>query len=79
MEESMKKLLSISLLMLCLSFPALAGHNVAGGGYCEPCGIGECVCDGTGQQSASAKTQESNGSEILLSLFVLLMLLRYKA
>ena len=31
----MKRLVSVCLLMLCLSSPVLCGHTVAGGFYCE--------------------------------------------
>lgn len=31
----MKRLLSICLLILCLSFPALAGHTTQGGFWCN--------------------------------------------
>jgi hypothetical protein len=68
------------LLMLCLSFPAFGGHTVSGGKYCDPCGIGDCACDGTGGNRANTNQVKpsSDGSEMLLSLFVLLMLLRYR-
>jgi hypothetical protein len=77
----MKRLLSISLLMLCLSFPVFAGHTTQGGTYCEPCDNLECICDGhDGNRANSNQDKPSDfGSEMLLSLFVLLMLLRYKA
>ena len=39
----MKRLLSVCLLMLCLSIPILAGHTVAGG-WCD-CGAPGCICD----------------------------------
>jgi hypothetical protein len=77
----MKRFLSVSLLMLCFSFPAFAGHMAAGGAYCEPCDNVQCICDGHGGNRANSTQGESSdlGSEVLLSLFVLLMLLRYKA
>lgn len=31
----MKRLLSVCLLMLCLSFPVVAGHTVGGNFYCD--------------------------------------------
>jgi hypothetical protein len=67
--------------MLCLSFSVLAGHRPIGGAYCEPCDNVECICDGHGGNRAISTQGESSnlGSEVLLSLFVLLMLLRYKA
>jgi hypothetical protein len=81
MEGTMKRLLSVCLLMLCLSFPALAGHNVIGGAYCEPCDNVTCICDEQDRNRTNSTQDESSdlGSEVLLSLFVLLVLLRYKA
>jgi hypothetical protein len=76
----MKKLLSVSLLMLCLSFPVFGGHNVAGGSYCDPCDNITCICDGHNGRANSTQDESSSlGSEVMLSFFVLLMLLRYKA
>jgi hypothetical protein len=67
--------------MLCLSFPALAGHTQGGGAYCEPCDNVTCICDEQdGNRTDSTQDESTNpGSEALLSLFVLLVLLRYKA
>lgn len=76
--------------MLCLCVPALAGHTVAGG-YCE-CGAPGCICD-PGEQLMSRSnagvpddksTQDASGgfdlgSETLLVLAALLLVLRYKA
>ena len=77
----MRRLLSICLLMLCLTFPVFAGHTVTGGAYCEPCDNVECICGGHGGNRAnSSQVKPSDlGSEVMLSLIVLLMLLRYKA
>jgi predicted NBD/HSP70 family sugar kinase len=44
----MKKLLSVSLLMLCLSFPAFGGHTLGGGAACN-CGTPGCVEDYPGE------------------------------
>jgi hypothetical protein len=67
--------------MLCLSFPVFAGHAIVGGSYCEPCDNVQCICDGHGgNRTNSTQGEPSNlGSEVLLSLFVLMLLLRYKA
>ena len=54
----MKRLLSVGLLMLCLSFPALAGHTQAGGYACA-CGTAGCIEDYAGECGNSA-TQQSN-------------------
>ena len=83
----MKRLLSTCLLMLCVSLPVLAGHTVSGG-YCE-CGAPGCICD-SGEQprglesrnasdESSQETPSDSGSETLLVLAVLLLVLRYKA
>lgn len=82
----MKRLLSICLLILCVSLPALAGHTVSGG-YCD-CGAPGCICD-PGEMSLSSKASVSDessqetpsdlGSETLFVFAVLLLMLRYKA
>jgi hypothetical protein len=79
----MKRLLSVCLLMLCLSFPIFAGHTVAGG-WCE-CGAPACICDPGenpgGNRASVPKESKPNdlGTEALLILAVLLLALRYKA
>lgn len=85
----MKRLLLGGLLMLCLSFPAFGGHTVPGN-WCD-CGAAGCICDPGelpgGQSNHAApepdKTTHSTpadfGSETLLVLAVLLLMLRYKA
>jgi len=84
----MRKLLSVCLLMLCLSIPALAGHNL-GGGWCE-CGAPGCICDPgeeppVGQLAPGVPDQSSKGttvdlgSETIFILGLLLLVLRYKA
>lgn len=90
----MKRLLFVVVLMLCLSFPAFAGHTIPGD-WCQ-CGGGfaGCICDPGeqgGNQSTRSVAEDSKpdqskqdapiglGSETLLVLAVLLLLLRYKA
>lgn len=85
----MKRLLSVVLLMLCLSFPVFGGHTLPGN-WCE-CGVAGCICDPgelPGGQSSHAvpepdktthNTPTDFGSETLLVLAVLLLMLRYKA
>ena len=88
----MKKLLFVVVLMLCLSFPVLGGHNLPGN-WCE-CGEVGCICDpgeqggnrSTGNVPDDSKPNDSKqdapiglGSETLLVLAVLLLVLRYKA
>jgi len=83
MEGTMKKVLGVGLLMLCLSFPVQAGHTVAGGNFCSPCDNMECICDGMRQQSTPTNNPAQNapaeiGSGLLLGLAFLIMLLRYR-
>lgn len=85
----MKRLLSVVLLMLCLSFSVLGGHNLPGN-WCE-CGAPGCICDPgevpVGQSSHAVpkpdktthNTPTDVGSGTLLVLAVLLLMLRYKA
>ena len=78
----MKRLLAVSVLMLCLSFPALGGHSVVGGGYCDPCNNMDCICDGSDNPRTAATGNDvpkGLGSEVLLAVFGLLLLLRYRA
>jgi len=74
--------------MLCLSIPAFGGHNLPGG-WCE-CGAPGCICDpgevppgnqpNLGMPDNSIKgTPTDLGSEALLVLGLLLLMLRYKA
>ena len=83
----MKRLLFVVVLTLCLSFPAFAGHTVAGE-WCQ-CSAPGCLC-GPGEQSINPVTDGALnkpaqhrpvdvGSETLLVLAVLLLVLRYKA
>ena len=90
----MKRLLFVVVFMLCLSFPAFAGHTLPGE-WCQ-CGGGfaACICDPGeqgGNQSTRAVPDDSKadqskqdapiglGSETLLVLATLFLLLRYKA
>lgn len=84
----MRRLLSVCLLILCLSLPAMAGHTIPGM-WCE-CGSFEaCICDPgelpigqmrhTKPDKTSRGTPVDLGSESLLILGLLLLVLRYKA
>ena len=78
----MKRLLSICLLILCLSLPVIAGHTVSGG-WCE-CGSPGCICDPGetigNRVSVPAKPKPKDvGPETLLALVALILVLRYKA
>jgi len=75
--------------MLCLWLPVIAGHSVIGG-YCE-CGAPGCICD-PGETPLGSRVSEpvgvpdestqntsvDLGSETLLVLAALLLVLRYK-
>jgi len=74
--------------MLCLSVPVFAGHTI-GGGWCA-CGTdpGYCFCDpgeeprGMSNDVSDKSSQEiptDLGSETLLALAALFLVLRYKA
>lgn len=84
----MKRLFFVGVLMLCLSFPAFAGHTIPGD-WCECGSFAGCVCE-PGEQGGNRSTRSvaddskqdapiSLGSETLLVLAVLLLMLRYKA
>jgi len=84
----MKRLLFVVVLTLCLSFPVLAGHTIPGD-WCECGSFAGCICDPgerpIGQSKRSVRDDSkqgapvSLGSETLLVLAVLLLVLRYKA
>lgn len=79
----MRKLVSLCVLLLCLSLPVFAGHMVIGG-WCD-CGAPGCICDPgetpMGNLSSVPTKPKPNdlGAETLLALAVLLLALRYKA
>jgi hypothetical protein len=86
MEESMKKLLPVCLLILVLSFPIFAGHTMPGGAYCD-CGAAGCVEDYPGQcgdgyrPMAAHQTDAPNyaTAELGIAIVALLLWLRLKA
>ena len=53
----MKRLLAVLLLILCLSFPALAGHTY-GGGYACSCETPGCIEDYPGECDGNRRTQQ---------------------
>ena len=82
----MKRLLSVVVLTLCLSFPAFAGHTLPGD-WCG-CGAPGCFCESSepplGNMASVPKESSQGesidfGSETLLVLAALLLMLRYKA
>ena len=81
----MKRLLSVSLLMLCLSFPVFAGHTFGGGVYCN-CYTAGCVEDYPGECGArrSVATEQDKSptdetAELGILLVALMFWLRLKA
>jgi len=84
----MRRLLFVVVVTLCLSFPAFAGHTLPND-WCECGSFAACTCDSGEQprgQSNQSVPDESKqyapiglGSETLLVLAVLLLMLRYKA
>jgi hypothetical protein len=84
MEDMMKRLLSVFLLMLCLSLPIFAGHTVVGGAYCT-CGTPGCAEDYPGEcvrRDAATQQSDSPGDasvEVGILLVALLFWLRLKA
>jgi len=69
--------------MLCLSFPAFAGHNVIGGYACS-CGQPGCIEDYKGECDGHGATQQSSTpsdgtTELAIVLVGLLLWLRIKA
>jgi hypothetical protein len=82
----MRKLISVCLLMLCLCFPVFGGHTMPGG-WCECGSFAACICDpdelpggNRAVQDESSQDKPSDlGSETLLVLALLLLMLRYKA
>jgi len=89
----MKRLLFVVVLTLCLSFPIFAGHTIPGD-WCDCGSFAACICDAGERPLGQSKRAVPNdstpnvstqgapvslGSETLLILAVLLLLLRYKA
>ena len=79
----MKRLVSVSLLMLCLSFPAFAGHSLQGGYACS-CGQAGCIEDYPGECDGHGTTQQgstpSDGTtELSIVIVGLLLWLRMRA
>ena len=79
----MKRSLGVLLLMLCLSFPAFAGHTVAGGYACT-CGTAGCLEDYPGECNGYGGTQQSNTpddgtTELSIVIVALLLWLRLRA
>jgi hypothetical protein len=78
MEERMKRLLAVLLLILCLSFPALAGHTQAGGYKSCECGTPECVEDYPGECDGHAANQQGSSpgdATVGLGIVILALLL----
>jgi hypothetical protein len=79
----MKRLLAICLLMLCLSFPAFAGHTFAGGYACT-CGTAGCLEDFPGecngyQPMSKHQTEVPKEAALGILIVALMFWLRLKA
>ena len=80
----MKRFLAVSLLMLCLSFPAFGGHAVVGGSPCS-CGTAGCAedypgeCPKTNSALPSGKAPSDGTAEWGITLVAILFWLRLKA
>ena len=73
----MKRFLSVSLLMLCLSFPGFAGHSLHGGYACE-CRTAGCIEDYPGEcfgQGTNQQSQPPNAGTVELGIVVVALLL----
>ncbi len=79
----MKKLLAVLLLILSLSFPALAGHTVAGGYACT-CDMPGCIEDYPGEcngHNTNQQGQSPKGGTVEFSIVIVALIfwLRLKA
>ena len=75
----MKRLVSVCLLMLCLSFPVFGGHVLQGGRYCDCSDPNHGLMGLTVESEAEIKhgsTPNDAVSELDLLIDVLLMLIR---
>ena len=75
-----KRLIASVFITFLFCASALAGHSVAGGGWC-PDGAPGCVPDGNGMVLAKSAqdTPVDLGSGTLFVLAALILVLRYKA
>lgn len=80
----MRRFAAVLLLIICLTFPALGGHTVAGGNWCQ-CGSPGCICDPgeTPQGTTHNETDETQDTtpieELSLCLVAVLLFLRIRA
>ena len=76
----MRRLLATLTLIVCLSFPAYAGHVQTSGAYCD-CNTSGCIPDYPGECGGHRATQAPTdlGSESLLILASLMLWLRLRA
>lgn len=84
----MKRLVSVCLLMLCLSLPVFGGHHLQGGfGYCDcdpvgnvcPCCGGSLLAVANDQENDSITQHASDGAELSIIRLAFLMWLKIKA
>jgi hypothetical protein len=78
----MKRLFSVCLLIICLSFPVLAGHSQPGDFPCS-CGSPGCVqdypCECCTKPVSSGKAPSDSTAELGIALVAILLWLRLKA
>ena len=80
----MKRLLAVSLLMFCLSFPASAGHIMPGGYACD-CRMAGCIEDYEGECSGHNANRQSTSPpsdgtvEFSIVIVALMLWLRLRA
>jgi hypothetical protein len=82
----MKRLVSVSLLIVCLSFPVHAGHTQAGEAYCD-CGSAGCMEDYPGECGGSyqpIRTRQNESprdvnAELGILIVALMLWLRLRA
>lgn len=79
----MKRLLVVCLFIVCLSFPALGGHTVSGGRYCECNSPQSCVYGLSTRDreplQGNKDHQNSAPNAGLILLVLAALMLRYKA
>ena len=80
-----KRLIASVFITFLFVAPVFAGHVNAGGGWCECGSFAACICDpgenGGGNRANVPGDSKPNdlGTEALLVLAVLILMLRYKA
>jgi hypothetical protein len=79
-EEKMKRSLVVLSLILCLSFPALAGHSLPGGFYCDcndPIHANASMTIENGEEIQQDEAPNYEESELDLMIEALLILISF--